>query len=161
MLVAGSRDDFAKAEPVLKAMACDIHHIGDIGKAASLKLACNLLAAILMQAFTEFFVLARKTGIPFETMMEVLKVGPLDSQLFRYAEQTIVNPGGRPNFFLKHMLKDVSLVLELARQLDVPLPLTAGVRQILVAAKNLGRGDDDFAAILDLMAAWSGVPVRG
>jgi len=161
MLVGGSREDFAKAEPVLKAMASDIHHVGDVGKAGSLKLACNVLAATMMQAYAEFFVLARKTGVPFETMMEVLRVGPLDSQLYRYAEQVVVNPGGRPTFYLKHMLKDVNLTLDLARQLDVPLPLTAAVRQMLVAAKNLGRGDEDFATILDLMAGWAGVPVRG
>jgi 3-hydroxyisobutyrate dehydrogenase-like beta-hydroxyacid dehydrogenase len=59
------------------------------------------------------------------------------------------------------MLKDVNLTLDLARQLDVPLPLTAAVRQMLVAAKNLGRGDEDFATLLDLMAGWAGVPVRG
>jgi 3-hydroxyisobutyrate dehydrogenase-like beta-hydroxyacid dehydrogenase len=161
MLIGGSRADFAKAEPVLKTVASDIHYIGEIGKAVTLRLSCNMLVATLMQAFSEYFVLAKKGGVQFETMMEVLKASPLDSQLFRYAEQTIVNPGGRPNYYLKHMLKDVNLAQELARQLDVPLPLTAEVRQMLVAAKNTGRGDDDFATILDLMAGWAGVPVRG
>jgi len=161
MLVGGSREDFQKAEPILKAMASDIHYIGEIGKAETLKLALNLLAANMVQAFAEYFVLARKTGVPFETMMEVLKAGPLDSQLFRYMEQMVVNPGARPSFYLKHMLKDVNFALDLARQLDGPVPLTAGVRQMLTAAKNLGKGDEDFAALLDLMAGWAGVPVRG
>jgi 3-hydroxyisobutyrate dehydrogenase-like beta-hydroxyacid dehydrogenase len=161
MLIGGSREDFQKAEAILKAMASDIHYIGEIGKAETLKLALNLLAANMVQAFAEYFVLARKTGVPFETMMEVLKVGPLDSQLFRYMEQMVVNPGARPSFYLRHMLKDVNLALDLARQLDVPVPLTAGVRQMLTAAKNLGKGDEDFAALLELMAGWSGVPVRG
>ena len=93
--------------------------------------------------------------------MEVLKVGPLDSPLFRYMEQVVVNPGARPSFYLKHMVKDLNMATDLARNLEVPLPLTAEVRQMLVAAKNLGRGDDDFAALLDLMAQWAGVPVRG
>jgi 3-hydroxyisobutyrate dehydrogenase-like beta-hydroxyacid dehydrogenase len=161
MLVGGNRDDFAKAEPVLKAMASDIHYIGEIGKASTLKLALNLVMATMMQVFAEYFVLARKTGIPFETMMDVLKAGPLDSQLFRYAEQTVVNPGGRPSFLLKHMLKDVNLAMDLARQMDVPVPLTSEVRQMLVSAKNLNRGDEDFAALIDLMAGWAAVPMRG
>jgi len=161
MLVGGSREDFLKAEPLLKTMASDIHHVGEIGRASTLIIACSLLGATLMQAFAEFFVLARKSGVPFETMMDVLHVSPMDSQLFRRAEQAVVNPGARPGFYLKHMLKDVNLALELARQMDVPMPLTAEVRQMLVAAKNLGRGDDDFAVLLDLMAGWSGVPLRG
>ncbi|MBM4018980.1 MAG: NAD(P)-dependent oxidoreductase [Planctomycetes bacterium] len=161
MLIGGSRDDFLKAEPVLKTLASDIHHIGDVGRASTLKLACGLLKAAMIQAFAEYFVMGRKTGIPLETMMDVLKVGPLDSQLFRYAEQTVVNPGARPSFYLKHMLKDVNLAMDLARQLDLPLPLTSEVRQMLVAAKNLNRGDEDFAAVLDLMAGWAGVAMRG
>ncbi len=142
-------------------MASDIHYIGEVGKAATMKLACNSLMATMMQAYAEFFVMARKAGIPFETMMEVLKVGPLDSPLFRYMEQVVVNPGGRPNFYLKHMVKDVNLVMDLSRNMDVPLPMTAQVRQMLVQAKNLGRGDEDFATLLDLMAQWAGVPMRG
>jgi 3-hydroxyisobutyrate dehydrogenase-like beta-hydroxyacid dehydrogenase len=161
MLVGGNREDFTKAEPLLRAVASDIHHIGDIGKAVTMKLACNALMAVMMQAFSEYFVMGRKAGIPFEMMMEVLKTGPLDSPLYRYMEQVVVNPGGRPSFFLKHMVKDVNLVQELARNMDLPLPLTAQVRQLLVEAKNLGRGDEDFATLLDLMAQWAGVPVRG
>jgi len=161
MFVGGSQEDFLKAKPILEVLASDIHHVGEIGKAATMKLACNLLVATTMQAFTEYFVLARKSGISFETMMEVLHAGPLDSQIMRYAEQTVVNPGGRPSFYLKHMLKDVNLAMELSRQLDVPVPLTATTRQMLAAAKNLGHGDDDFSALVDLVASWAGVAVRG
>jgi 3-hydroxyisobutyrate dehydrogenase-like beta-hydroxyacid dehydrogenase len=161
MLVGGHREDFEKAKPVLDALSDTIYHLGDVGKASTMKLVCNLLVATIMQAFSEYFVLGRKAGLPFETMMEVLHTGPLDSPFLRYAEQAIVNPGARPNFYLRHMLKDINLVLDLARQMDTPSPLVAAVRQILVAAKNLGRGDEDFTAVLDLMATWSGVPVRG
>jgi 3-hydroxyisobutyrate dehydrogenase-like beta-hydroxyacid dehydrogenase len=161
MLVGGSQDDFAKARPVLEVLASDIHYVGDVGKAATLKLACTLLVATSMQMFTEYFALARKGGIPFETMMEVMHAGPLDSQTLRYAEQAVVNPGGRPSYYLKHMLKDVNLVMELARQLDVPVPLTGATRQILAAAKNLGHGDSDYSTLVDLVASWAGVAVRG
>jgi len=161
ILVGGSRDDFAKAKPVLEAFGKDIHHIGDLGKGTMMKLACSLMVAAMLETFGEFFTLARKAGIPFETMMEVLHAGPLESPLYGFAEQAIVNAGGRPNFFLKHMQKDMNLATDLARQLDVPVPLTSHVRQMLTAAKNLGHGDEDVSAVLDVMAAWAGVPLRG
>ena len=161
ILVGGSADNLAKVRTVLEALGAEIHHVGDIGRAATTKLACNLLVATLTQAFAEAFVMARKSGVPFETMMEVLHAGPLDCQVVRDAEHIVVNPGGRPNHLLRHMLKDVNLALELARQLDVPLPLTATVRQLLSAADNLGRGNDDFGAIIEMMAEWAGVTMRG
>jgi len=161
ILVGGSSDDLTKDQPVLEALGKDIHYVGDVGKGATLKLAFNLMVAAMWQTFAEFFVLARKTGIPFETMMEVLHAGPLESPIYRAAEQAIVNPGGRPTFFLKHMHKDVNLATDLSRQLDLPMPLTSSVRQVLTAAKNLGRGDEDISALLDVMANWSGVTLRG
>jgi len=161
ILVGGSADDLAKVRTVLEALGAEIHHVGDIGHAATLKLACNLLVATVTQAFAEAFVLTRKNGMRFETMMEVLHAGPLDSQVLRDAEQIVVNPGGRPNYLLRHMLKDLNLALELGQQLDVPAPLTATVRQLLSAADNLGRGNDDFGTLIELMAQWAGIPMRG
>jgi len=161
MLVGGSEGDLAKARNVLEALASDLHHVGDVGKAATLKIACNVLLACLTQAFAEYFVLARKNGVPFETMMEVLHAGPLDSQALREAEQIVVNPGGRPNFYLRHMLNDLNLAMELAQQLDLPAPLTAATRQLLSAADNVDLGNADFGAMVDLMSKWSGVAMRG
>ena len=72
-----------------------------------------------------------------------------------------MNAGGRPTFLLKHMQKDLNLATDLARQLDVPLPLASQLRQMLTTAKNLGKGNEDYTAMLDVMAAWSGVALRG
>ena len=58
-------------------------------------------------------------------------------------------------------MKDLNLATDLARQLDVPVPLASQVRQMLTAMKNLGKGNDDFSTMLDVMAAWSGVALRG
>jgi 3-hydroxyisobutyrate dehydrogenase len=161
ILVGGKEDDLGKARKVLESLGSDIHHVGDVGKAATLKLACNVLLACLTQAFAEYFVLARKNGVPFETMMEVLHAGPLDSAALRDSEQIVVNPGGRPNFFLRHMHNDLNLAMELAQQLDVPVPLTATTRQLLSAAENLGLGDADCGALVELMSKWSSVAMRG
>ncbi|MFO8011702.1 MAG: NAD(P)-dependent oxidoreductase [Phycisphaerae bacterium] len=161
ILVGGKGEDLEKARKVLETLGSDIHHVGDVGKAATLKLACNVLLACLTQAFAEYFVLARKNGVPFETMMEVLHAGPLDSAALRDSEQIVVNPGGRPNFFLRHMHNDLNLAMELAQQLDVPVPLTATTRQLLSAAENVGLGNADCGALVELMSKWSGVAMRG
>ena len=44
---------------------------------------------------------------------------------------------------------------------DVPVSLTAALRQRLTSAKNLGQGDEDFGAVIELLAQWAGVAVRG
>jgi len=160
ILVAGARDHFAKAKPVLQALGKDIHYVGATGKASTLKIGANILMAGMLQAFTEFFTVTRKAGIPFESVMEVLNASALNSEVFRNAEQAVVNPAARTTFYLRHFVKDVNLATDLARQMDVPVPATALARQLLVTAKNLGHGDEDYTTMVDLMAAWAGVPVR-
>ncbi|MDK1032226.1 MAG: NAD(P)-dependent oxidoreductase [Planctomycetia bacterium] len=161
MLVGGKREVFTRCKPVLEALAESIHYLGDVGRARTMSLACSLLSATMMQGFGEFFVFCRKAGIPFETVMEVLHAGPVDSPIYRSAEQAVVNPGGSVQYYLRHMLKDVNMALEVGRQSDLPLPLGNSTQQMLVVAGNLGRADKDCATIVELMAELSDVPVRG
>jgi 3-hydroxyisobutyrate dehydrogenase-like beta-hydroxyacid dehydrogenase len=55
------------------------------------------------------------------------------------------------------MQKDVSLALEMGRRLSVPLPTTAATNEMLSAARGVGLGDKDFAAVFNLLAQLSGV----
>jgi 3-hydroxyisobutyrate dehydrogenase-like beta-hydroxyacid dehydrogenase len=55
----------------------------------------------------------------------------------------------KPSFPLRLMHKDLSLALDLANQLGVPLPTSAAAREILSATKGAVTEDVDFAAIAD------------
>jgi 3-hydroxyisobutyrate dehydrogenase len=50
------------------------------------------------------------------------------------------------------MRKDLELGLEVGRQLNVPLPVTALTHQIVVSLIGQGLGDLDFGALLELEA---------
>jgi 3-hydroxyisobutyrate dehydrogenase-like beta-hydroxyacid dehydrogenase len=56
------------------------------------------------------------------------------------------------------MQKDLRLALALAQALGVPLPTTAVTQEMLTAARGLGRGALDFAAVFDVVATLSGLP---
>jgi 3-hydroxyisobutyrate dehydrogenase-like beta-hydroxyacid dehydrogenase len=55
------------------------------------------------------------------------------------------------------MQKDMSLALEMGRELSVPLPTTAVTNEFLSAARGAGLADNDFAALFHLLARLSGV----
>jgi 3-hydroxyisobutyrate dehydrogenase len=62
--------------------------------------------------------------------------------------------------YIRHgvmMQKDLLLALELGRELTVPLPTTAVTNQWLTAARAMGFGDADFAAVFQTLARLSGV----
>jgi 3-hydroxyisobutyrate dehydrogenase-like beta-hydroxyacid dehydrogenase len=60
-------------------------------------------------------------------------------------------------FDVNMMQKDMNLALELGRELDVPLPTTATVNELLTAARGLGLEHRDFAIVFDVLAKLAGV----
>jgi 3-hydroxyisobutyrate dehydrogenase-like beta-hydroxyacid dehydrogenase len=59
-------------------------------------------------------------------------------------------------FKLEHMLKDVRLCLEEGQAAAVPFAAAARARDVLVAAMAHGHGDDDFAALIEVLEAFAG-----
>jgi len=59
-------------------------------------------------------------------------------------------------FKLEHMLKDVRLCLEEGQAVGAPFPFAALTREILSTAAGMGYGDDDFAALVEVLEAAAG-----
>jgi 3-hydroxyisobutyrate dehydrogenase-like beta-hydroxyacid dehydrogenase len=59
-------------------------------------------------------------------------------------------------FKLEHMLKDVRLCLEEGQAAGAPFQFAALTREILTAAMGRGHGDDDFAALIEVLEATAG-----
>jgi 3-hydroxyisobutyrate dehydrogenase-like beta-hydroxyacid dehydrogenase len=54
------------------------------------------------------------------------------------------------------MQKDLLLALEQGRQVGVPLPTTAVTNEFLSAARAIGLGGQDFAAVFEVLARMAG-----
>jgi hypothetical protein len=59
-------------------------------------------------------------------------------------------------FKLEHMLKDVRHCLEESLAAGVPFPAAAQAREVLAAGIGRGRGDDDFAALIEVLEGAAG-----
>jgi 3-hydroxyisobutyrate dehydrogenase-like beta-hydroxyacid dehydrogenase len=60
-------------------------------------------------------------------------------------------------FKLEHMLKDVRLCLEEAEAAGMKMELAEGVAEILQAGVAEGHGEDDFAALIEVLEQRAGV----
>lgn len=140
--VCGGADaDFAAACPVLEAMAATIHHLGPVGAGAAAKLVGNLLVAAQLVSLGEALALARKSGLPDETLMGFLDVTDYSSALIRGVGRNTLAGDFSPHFYLRHMLKDARLIADHARRLGVSIPTTAAATEQFQAAFNHGLGD--------------------
>jgi len=153
----GAEAAFRDAEPLLKNLAATVHYIGASGAGATMKLIGNLLVAAQMLSLGEALALARRAGLDGEKVVRVFDVTDYSSGLIRGVSRASPRNDFSPSFYLRHMLKDVRLVEDLARRLAVPLPATAPIGPLYQAAVNEGLGDLNASAVHKLMFSMSGL----
>lgn len=159
LMVGGERAAFERALPLLEAIAPTVTHVGAGGLAVAMKIAVNLSLAVQMLAFSEGVLLAERSGIPRATAVEVLLNSVAASPMLKYRGPLTLEMPERAWFDCAMMQKDVQLAQELGRELHVPLPTTAAANEMLSAARGMGLGESDFAALFDALARMAGVQV--
>jgi 3-hydroxyisobutyrate dehydrogenase-like beta-hydroxyacid dehydrogenase len=157
VMVGGDEDAFERVRPVFEAIGPKVFHIGPSGSAVTLKIAINLQLAVQMLAFSEGVLLAEKSGIARERVVEVMLASVIASPMVAYRGPLVLGHPDEVWFDCHMMQKDMNLALELGREVEVPLPTTAITNELLSAANGMGIGDRDFAALFDALAAMSGV----
>ena len=158
-MVGGARKVFERVEPYLLAMGKKIFYMGGAGMGLQAKLTQNLIGALTCQAMIEGFVLARKAGLAPSLVLEMLQASVARSPMIDAKLPLVLARRFEPHFSLKWMHKDLGLMLESGRELGVPLPTTALVRELFGASVALGHGDEDFTAAITLLETLAGLEV--
>jgi 3-hydroxyisobutyrate dehydrogenase-like beta-hydroxyacid dehydrogenase len=157
VMVGGERATFDRVKPLLEDIGPKVTHVGGNGLAVSMKIAVNLSLAVQMLAFSEGVLLAEKSGIARETAVDVLTHSVVASPMVQYRGPFVLGLPDEAWFDMNMMQKDMTLALEMGRELSVPLPTTAVTNEFLTAARGAGLTEKDFAAMFELLARLSGV----
>jgi len=157
IMVGGDEAIFEKVKPILLNIGPKVTHVGRNGLAVTMKIATNLSLAVQMLAFSEGVLLAEKSGIKRETAVEVMLNSVIASPMVKYRGPFVLEMPDEAWFNCDMMQKDMSLALELGRELSVPLPTTAATNEFLTAARGMGLEKQDFAVMFDVLAQMSGV----
>ncbi|HET7213426.1 MAG TPA: NAD(P)-dependent oxidoreductase [Terriglobia bacterium] len=159
-MIGGERETFDRAMPLLKVLGKKHIYCGGYGAGLSAKLAQNAIQSTMVEIFCEGFVLAVKSGVRPEVMMEIVQNSMARAALTDFKAPFIFKGDFTPYFPLKWMHKDVALAMEAAFAQDVPMPVTAAVKEVYAAARAQGKGDLDYAAVITFLEELAGVKVR-
>lgn len=159
-MVGGDEATFVKVKPILLDIGGKATYVGGNGLAVSMKIAVNLSLAVQMLAFSEGVLLAEKSGIARDVAVDVLLNSVIASPMVKYRGPFVLEMPDEAWFDCNMMQKDLTLALELSREVDVPLPTTAVTNEYLTAARGMGLDAQDFAIVFDVLARLSGVNVR-
>ncbi|MEO7142682.1 MAG: NAD(P)-dependent oxidoreductase [Bryobacteraceae bacterium] len=159
-MIGGDPAVFESVKPYFELMGKLFYFCGGPGMGLQAKLTQNLVLANLMQAFNEGMVLSTKAGVAPEMMLDILNNSAAKSGLISFKAPYVLNRDFTTTFSTKWMHKDVSMALDSARQLDLPLPVTAATQQMFQAAMAMGRSEDDFCSTINVLEAWAGIEVK-
>jgi 3-hydroxyisobutyrate dehydrogenase-like beta-hydroxyacid dehydrogenase len=149
IMVGGDEQTFKEFEPVLATMGEKISHLGEVGSGARMKLINNLIMGANMAVLSEGLALGEAAGIPVEKQLEVILAGGAASGVAQRRSGNLISGSYEPQFKLSHELKDLYYALELGRDLEDPLPITAVVSQIYNAGMR-EHAQDDMSAVAEV-----------
>jgi len=159
-MVGGKKEIFDKVEPYFKNMGELLYYCGSAGMGLHAKLSQNMVLGNLLQAFNESIVLATKSGVDPNLMLDILNNSAARSTFISVKAPMIFKRDFSTNFSVKWLEKDMQLMLDSAAELNVPAPITALSTQMLRAAIAQGYGEDDICGSIRVLEGLTGTEVK-
>ena len=161
-LVGGGDADVDRVHPYLDAMCSSIFHLGPVGSGTVAKLMNNLACFTLDQVIAECLTIGVKAGVDPQRLFDALKGSALGKggNINVRLVETFMRSDFEPRFTLAGAHKDLSLAVELADRLGVPLRISPLALSELVEAKERGLGNRDASIAMTLQEERSGVRAR-
>jgi 3-hydroxyisobutyrate dehydrogenase/2-hydroxy-3-oxopropionate reductase len=158
-MVGGDEEVFERVRSFFEPMGKMLYYCGGSGMGLHAKLSQNLIIGNLLHAFNESFVLAAKAGVPAALLLEILNNSAAKSGLVAAKAPLVFARNFEAHFSVKWLEKDMSLMLESADQLGVPLPLTSLSKQLFHEAIAKGYGEDDICGAIRVLEEFAQVEV--
>jgi 3-hydroxyisobutyrate dehydrogenase len=131
--VGGPEEAFERAKPLFEAMGdpARIFHVGPHGAGYTVKLMLNLLWFIQSVATGEVLTVGARAGVPLEKLHAALVASPANTNFLEHDVRAVLDAGDYDDVFpLRLVTKDLGLAVDLARDVGVPVELTALVEQV-------------------------------
>lgn len=156
-IVGGTDEQFARAEPVLKAMGKNIFHAGSHGAGQIAKVCNNMMLGILMAGTCEALNMGIKNGLDPAVLSEIMKQSSGNNwalQVYNPVPGVMENvPASRDyqgGFQVDLMYKDLGLAMDLSQHSAAPTPMGSAARALFNLHKTAGNGGLDFSSLIRL-----------
>jgi 3-hydroxyisobutyrate dehydrogenase len=157
IMVGGDREVFEAQRDLLNTMGSHIFYMGPQGSGATAKLCVNLMVAAQMASLAEALTLAQKSGVDVGQVVDVITSSGISSKFLELKSGKLLQQDYQAAFPLKHMHKDLRLLVRAADTVEAAIPATAVIYQLYTAAQAQGYGDEDFAAVYRLLTGLAGL----
>jgi len=133
LMVGGEEDAFQRCQPVFKALANHVFHVGEIGAGQSYKLVNNLLSLGLAIVTREALNMGIKAGLDFNRMLEVMQFSTGNNWNLLYLQHLLKTRGttAAADLPTKNIgNKDWNLALNFAREAGAQVPVSEFIHNL-------------------------------
>ena len=162
VMASGTKDAFDAARPVLNSISETVFELGDTAGAGSAMKAVNqLLAGVHIATMAEALTFGITQGVDPEQFLEVISKCAGSSWMLENRAPHIIAGDYTPHSAVNIWLKDLGIVLDIAKSAGFSAPVTATALQQFVAAAGQGYGLEDDAAVAKVYARNAGLALPG
>ena len=160
--IGGDKATFDKYIKLLQAIGDQAMYVGALTEGTIAKLAHNCASLTIRMAIAEIFTLGVKAGVPPLALWHAIRQGATGRKrtFDMLADQFLVNKYEPPNFALELALKDMTLALELAREVNVPMQMAESAFADMNEAVRRGWGRLDSRSTMMLQIERAGVHIE-
>ena len=141
IMAGGEQSAFDRAYPLFDAMGGNIKLQGPAGSGQHVKMANQIAAIGCLSGVCEAIAYVRAAGLDPELMINTICTGAAGSKQMDLMAPKILAGDNSPIFFLKHMLKDLNIVMDESEKMGRSLPMTKFVRDAYQSLADRGLGD--------------------
>jgi 3-hydroxyisobutyrate dehydrogenase len=151
MMTAGKPEAYAIAESFLNAMAAKVYKLGDsAGAGSKVKIINQLLAGVHIAAAAEAMALGLREGVDAAALYEVITNSAGNSWMFENRMAHVLAADYTPLSAVDIFVKDLGIVLDMARASKFPLPLSSTAHQMFMQASTAGFAREDDSAVIKI-----------
>jgi 3-hydroxyisobutyrate dehydrogenase len=151
MMTAAKPAAYAKCEAMLNAMAGKVYKLGDhAGAGSKVKIINQLLAGVHIAAAAEAMALGLREGVNPDALYDVITHSAGNSWMFENRMAHVLAADYTPLSAVDIFVKDLGLVLDMARASKFPLPLSSTAYQMFMQASTAGFAKEDDSAVIKI-----------
>jgi 2-hydroxy-3-oxopropionate reductase len=159
IMVGGEASALEKVMPVFQAMGKTVTHVGDAGAGQVAKAANQIMVAAQMVAMGELLVFSKKAGVDPRKVVEAIKGGAAQCWTLDVKPPRLFDGNRNPGFKAYMQLKDLNIVLDTAREYDIPVPETEATTKLFQQMIDEGMGELDNSAVVGVIEGIAGVKI--
>ncbi len=159
-MIGGDEAAFNKALPLLNQMGASAVLVGGSGSGSTTKLANQIIVNLNIAVLGEALVFAMKAGVDPEKAFMAIRGGLAGSAVMEAKAPMIMERNFKAGGKISVNHKDIMNVVNTAHELDIPVPMSAQLFEIMQGLKVRGLMDDDHGALVKHFEQLAGVEVK-